>query len=104
MLSRSLRQFYARGLIAQPKLAPVQAFPTAYRMFSSNSAGESEDQADLSPEEVRREPVRAAPSKPMQSGPFAGANAAPVFDPIPKSLFVDFDLGNIKKVDSTPDH
>ena len=34
----------------------------------------------------------------------AAAMNAPTFDAVPKNLFQPFDLGNIKKVDSTPDH
>ena len=34
----------------------------------------------------------------------AAATKPPVFDAVAADLFQPFDLGNIKKVDSTPDH
>ncbi len=98
MLTRSLRLAYARGLIVQPKLATTQVFPTAIRQFSNKSEEDVSDGA-ASPEETPREP------EPVKAAPDMSASSAGIqFDPVPKHLFTPFSVGNIKQVESAPDH
>ena len=111
MIARTLKQFYARGLHQLVK--PAQAFPVqtkTLRQFSASakSDGESEDVVDAAeaaedvPTPAPQQQQSATASNGMPD--MSGASKPMQYDAIPEHLFTPFDLGNIKKVDSTPDH
>ena len=114
MISRTIRQFYARGLhqLVKPTMTASQAFPyqkMSVRQFSTSDQEEGEDQGRVSedvddaPQAAEPEPTPAAAAS-AGAPDMAAATKPPVFDAVAADLFQPFDLGNIKKVDSTPDH
>ena len=115
MIARTLKQFYSRGLhqLVKPSLVATQAFPMqkmSFRQFSTSDDDKDAAEADTTDAadaaDATPEPTPTPQPQTTQSVPsgMAAATAAPVFDPIPRDLFQPFDLGNIKKVESTPDH
>ena len=122
MLGRTIRQFYARGLhlLVQPSQLRVSQAISQKAMPIRNFAGRTRDTEDEAAEEpaqeepAQEEPAQEEPAQeeapeptpePVSSAPdMSSALEAQESEPVAQDLFKPFSLGNIKQVDSTPDH
>lgn len=101
-----------RGI--QPSVMAASQKPTplfygnmqTVRYFSKESGGESGEENVSGDEEVEAE--EEAPEPEPQPAPQPKAQPAPqpqaAAEPLDRSLFQPFSVGNIKKIESTPDH
>ena len=107
MISRTL--FFKRGLqhLMQPQaLAAAQGnklFAMPARDFGAKrrKGKRSEDEGAATADEFLGE-SREATEEPVAAQPSAASQAT--HEPVSKDLFTPFSVGNIKRVDSTPDH
>lgn len=96
--SRLFKAFQQRSMLAAAQ-QPTAFFAPPRRFFSNEEAEEAEAATEAAEPEPVPEPTPAP--KPKKAAPKAAA--APALD-LDKSLFEPFSVGNIKQIDSTPDH
>ena len=82
-------------------------YNTPVRFFSKGEGEEQSTEETASGDEVEDtpepEPV-PEPTPAPKAQPAAQQQAAAPMDPLDRSLFQPFSVGNIRKIDSTPDH
>ena len=108
--SRLYKALQQRGIqqVLSTSQASTPFYNTPVRYFSksedeSATASEGEEVEAAEPEPVP-EPKPAAKPKAKPAAAGSSQAAQSTFDPVDKSLFTPFDIGNIKKIESTPDH
>mmetsp|Transcript_6558 Transcript_6558/g.7849 ORF Transcript_6558/g.7849 Transcript_6558/m.7849 type:complete len:295 (-) Transcript_6558:3659-4543(-) len=103
--TRLFQMIQMRGMTGALRVSQNAFVKTPARFFAKdNEAEEAEAEAAAEPEPVAKPtpaPKKAAPKKAA-----AAAAAAAVADeaPLDRALFQPFSIGNIKKIDSTPNH
>lgn len=108
MISNFVKAFNKRGL--QPTLAASQAnfYNAPTRFFSKNEEVEADAEPEVEAEAEAAEPfveVVEHKPEPVKMTQPAAPTAGPAFDkPLDKSLFNAFSVGDIAKIESTPDH
>ena len=108
-LFKALQQRGIQQVLATSQRTTTMPFYNApARFFSSEQSGEENASGDESEEVPEPEPVpepvpEPTPAPKAQPAAQPAAAAAPM-DPLDRSLFQPFSVGNIKVIESTPDH
>ena len=97
--SRLFRAFQQRGMLAAAQ-QPTPFFNAPRRFFSENKDAE---EAEAATEAAEPEPVPEPTPAPKKKAAPKKQAAAAALD-LDKALFQPFSVGNIAKIDSTPDH
>lgn len=112
-LYKALQQRGVQQMFSASQHQTTPFFNTPARFFSKDNKEGEEAAAEQAQEEVEQVEEVAkpepAPKKPeAKAAPKAAAGsdgqAAVVFDTLDKALFEPFSVGNIKVIESTPDH
>ena len=101
--SRLFKAFQQRGLVSAAQATPFYNAPVRFFSKENNEDAAAEQAVE------EAEPVAAAEPAPKKAAPKKAAaqpatKAAEAFAPLDKALFAPFSVGNIKKIESTPDN